>query len=157
FLTHENYDLLYRLVESGPVTMKFNLQDTFSDKPVPVAITGAEIKGSEHPEERVIVGGQLASWEPGQGAAGNGTGAVGTLEAARTLKALGWKPKRTITFILFVGEEQGGIGAMTYVNNHSSELGKVDAVLVHDTGTGKVFSIALENLWETAPLMQEIY
>jgi hypothetical protein len=158
FLTHENYDLLYRLVEAGgPVTMKFNLQDTFSEKPVPVAITVAEIKGSEHPEERVIVGGHLDSWDLGQGALDNGTGAMATLEAARTLKALGWKPKRTITFILFVGEEQGGIGATTYVKNHESELEKVDAVLVHDTGTGKVFSIALENLWETAPLMQEIY
>jgi Zn-dependent M28 family amino/carboxypeptidase len=73
------------------------------------------------------------------------------------LQALGWKPKRTITFILFTGEEQGGVGADTFVKNHAAELGKIDAVLIHDTGTGKVFSIALENLWETAPLMQEIY
>jgi len=43
------------------------------------------------------------------------------------------------------------------VKNHAAELGKIDSVLIHDTGTGKVFSIALENLWETAPLMQEIY
>ena len=46
FLTHENYDLLYRLVQAGPVTMKFNLHDTFTDKPVPASITVAEIKGS---------------------------------------------------------------------------------------------------------------
>ncbi|HZP25341.1 MAG TPA: M20/M25/M40 family metallo-hydrolase [Terriglobales bacterium] len=157
FLTHENYDLLYRLLQAGPVTMKFNLQDTKTDKSVPAAITVAEIKGSEHPDERVIIGGHLDSWDLGQGALDNGTGAMATLEAARTLKALGWKPKRTITFILFTGEEQGGIGAETFVKNHAAELAKVDAVLVHDTGTGKVFSIALENLWETAPLMQEIY
>jgi carboxypeptidase Q len=157
FLTHENYDLLYRLVQAGAVTMKFNLQDTFTDKPVPAAITVAEIKGSERPDERVIIGGHLDSWDLGQGALDNGTGAMATLEAARALKALGWKPKRTITFILFTGEEQGGIGADTFVKNHAAELPKIDAVLVHDTGTGKVFSIALENLWETAPLMQEIY
>ncbi len=157
FLTHENYDLLYRLQQSGPVTMKFNLQETFTDKPVPASITVAEIKGSEHPDERVIIGGHLDSWDLGQGALDNGTGAMATLEAARTLQALGWKPKRTITFILFTGEEQGGVGAQTYVKNHAAELGKIDAVLIHDTGTGKVFSIALENLWETAPLMQEIY
>ncbi len=157
FLTHEDYDLLYRLTEVGPVSMKFSLQDTFSDKPVPASITVAEIKGSEHPEERVIIGGHLDSWDLGQGALDNGTGAMATLEAARTLQALGWKPKRTITFILFTGEEQGGVGADTFVKNHAAELGKVDAVLIHDTGTGKVFSIALENLWETAPLMQEIY
>jgi len=157
FLTHENYDLLYRLAQAGPVTMKYNLQNTLTDKPVPAAITVAEIKGSEHPEERVIIGGHLDSWDLGQGALDNGTGAMATLEAARALKALGWKPQRTITFILFTGEEQGGIGAQTFVKNHADELPKVDAVLVHDTGTGKVFSIALENLWETAPLMAEIY
>ena len=149
FSPTRDYDLLYRLLQSGPVTMKFNLQETFSDKPVPASITVAEIKGSEHPDERVIIGGHLDSWDLGQGALDNGTGAMATLEAARTLQALGWKPKRTITFILFTGEEQGGIGAQTFVKNHAAEIGKIDAVLIHDTGTGKVFSIALENLWET--------
>ncbi len=157
FLTHEDYSLLYRLLPSGPVTVKFNLPDTFTDKTVPAAITVAEIKGTEHPDERVIIGGHLDSWDLGQGALDNGTGAMATLEAARTLQALGWKPKRTITFILFTGEEQGSVGARTYIKNHAAELGKIDAVLIHDTGTGKVFSIALENLWETAPLMAEIY
>lgn len=157
FLAHEDYSLLYRLLQTGPVTMKFNLPDTFTDKPVPASITVAEIKGTEHPDERVIIGGHLDSWDLGQGALDNGTGAMATLEAARALQTLGWKPKRTITFILFTGEEQGGIGAKTYLKNHAAELGKVDAVLIHDTGTGKVFSIALENLWETGPLMAEIY
>jgi len=157
FLTHEDYDLLYRLLQAGPVTMKANLRETFSDKPVPASITVAEIKGSEHPDERVIVGGHLDSWDLGQGALDNGTGAMATLEAARALKALGWKPKRTITFILFTGEEQGGIGADTFLKNHADEIPKMDAVLIHDTGTGKVFSISLDNLWKTAPLMHEIY
>src|SRR5271157_3417299 len=157
FLTHEDYDLLYRLLQAGPVTMKANLPETFSEKPVPASITVAEIKGSEHPDERVIVGGHLDSWDLGQGALDNGTGAMATLEAARTLKALGWKPKRTITFILFTGEEQGGIGADTFLKNHGAEISKMDAILVHDTGTGKVFSISLDDLWETAALMYEIY
>ncbi len=157
FLTHENYSLLYRLLQAEPVTMKFNLPDTFTDKSVPTSITVAEIKGSEHPDERVIIGGHLDSWDLGQGALDNGTGAMATLEAARALKALGWKPKRTITFILFTGEEEGGTGADLFVHLHAAEMPKVDAVLIHDTGTGKVFSIALENLTETEPLMQEIY
>ena len=157
FITHEDYDLIWRLTQSGPVTLKANLQDTFSAKPVSASITVAEIKGSELPDERVIVGGHLDSWDLGQGALDNGTGAMAVLEAARTLKSLGWKPKRTLTFVLFTGEEQGGVGADTFVKNHAAELAKIDAVLIHDTGTGKVFSIALENLWETAPLMSEIY
>ena len=157
FLTHEDYDLIYRLLQAGAVTMKANLQETFSDKPVPASITVAEIKGSEHPEERVIIGGHLDSWDLGQGALDNGTGAMATLEAARALQALGWKPKRTITFILFTGEEQGGIGADTFLKNHAAEIPAIDALLIHDTGTGKVFSISLNNLWETAALMREIY
>jgi len=157
FIAHEDYDLIWRLQQSGPVKLKANLQNTFSSKPVPASVTVAEIKGSEFPDERVIVGGHLDSWDLGQGALDNGTGAMAVLEAARTLKALGWKPKRTITFVLFTGEEQGGIGADTFVKNHAAELAKVDAVLIHDLGTGKVFSIALESLWETAPLMTEIY
>ncbi len=157
FIPHEDYDLIWRLLQAGPVTLKADLQDTFSKKSAPASITVAEIKGTELPDERVIVGGHLDSWDLGQGALDNGTGAMAVLEAARALKSLGWKPKRTITFILFTGEEEGGLGADTYVKNHSAELAKTDAVLVHDTGTGKVFSIALENLWETAPLMSEIY
>jgi carboxypeptidase Q len=157
FLTHEDYDLIWRLSQSGPVTLKANLQNTFSAKPVPASITVAEITGSELPDERVIVGGHLDSWDLGQGALDNGTGAMAVVEAARALKSLGWKPKRTITFVLFTGEEQGGLGADTFVKNHATELPKTDGVLILDTGTGKVFSIALENLWETAPLMSEIY
>ncbi len=129
----------------------------FSDKPAPASITVAEIKGSEFPDERVIIGGHLDSWDLGQGALDNGTGAMAVLEAARTLKALGWTPKRTITFILFTGEEEGGIGADTFLKNHAAEIPKMDGVLIHDTGTGKVFSISLDNLWDTAALMQEIY
>jgi carboxypeptidase Q len=157
FLAHEDYDLIWRLRQAGPVSLKANLQNTFSNKPASASITVAEIKGSELPDERVIVGGHLDSWDLGQGALDNGTGAMAVLEAARTLKSLGWKPKRTLTFVLFTGEEQGGVGADTFVKNHAAELPKVDGVLILDTGTGKVFSIALEDLWETAPLLSEIY
>jgi carboxypeptidase Q len=157
FVTHEDYGLIYHLAETGPVSMKVNLTGTFSPGPVPASITVGEIRGSQFPDERVIVGGHLDSWDLGTGALDNGTGSMAVLEAARTLKALGWKPKRTITFVLFTGEEQGGVGADTFMKNHAAEIPKMDAALIHDTGTGKVFSIALEDLYETAPLMTEIY
>ncbi|MGZ4854022.1 MAG: M20/M25/M40 family metallo-hydrolase [Candidatus Angelobacter sp.] len=157
FLAHEDFSLIYRLAAEGAVSLKVNLTGTFSPGPVPASITVAEIRGSEFPDERVIIGGHLDSWDLGQGALDNGTGSMAVLEAARTLKALGWKPKRTITFILFTGEEQGGVGVDAFMKNHAGEIPKMDAALVHDTGTGKVFSIALENLYETAPLMGEIY
>ena len=157
FISHEEYSLIYRLQKAGPVTMNFELKGKLSDGPVPASITVAEIKGSEFPDQRVIIGGHLDSWDLGQGSLDNGTGAMAVLEAARTLKALNWKPKRTLTFILFTGEEQGGVGANLFLKNHEAEIPKIDAILVHDTGTGRVFSIALERLYETGPLMSEIY
>ena len=157
FLTHEDYSLIYRLVQAGTGSMRVNLDGKFSDGPSDASITVAEIKGSQFPDERVIIGGHLDSWDLGQGALDNGTGAMSVLEAARTLKALGWKPKRTITFILYTGEEEGGIGVQTFMKNHAAEIPKMDASLVDDTGTGKVLSIALENLNETMPQMAQIY
>jgi len=157
FLTHEDYSLIYRLAQSGNVTMKINLKGTFSSAPADASITVAEIKGSEHPDERVMIGGHLDSWDLGQGAVDNGTGAMSTLEAARILKTLGWKPKRTITFILFTGEENGGVGVRTFLEKHAAEIAKMDGLLIDDTGTGRVFSIALEDLYETAPLMTQVY
>ncbi len=157
FITHEDYSLLYRLAQSGAVSMRVNLDGKFSDGPSDASITVAEIKGSQFPDERVIIGGHLDSWDLGQGALDNGTGAMSVLEAARTLKALGWKPKRTITFILYTGEEEGGIGVQTFIKNHAAEIPKIDASLVDDTGTGKILSIAMENLWETMPQMMQIY
>ena len=157
FITHEDYEQIYRLQQTSPVTLKVSLGGTFSSGPVPVSITVAEIKGTQFPEERVMIGGHLDSWDLGQGALDNGTGAMAVLEAARTLKALGFALKRTITFILFTGEEQGGIGADTFLKNHSAEIPKMDGMLIHDTGTGKPFSIALEDEYETASLMTEIY
>ena len=157
FLTHEDYSLIYRLAQSGTVSIRVNLDGKFSDGPSDASITVAEIKGSQFPDERVIIGGHLDSWDLGQGALDNGTGAMSVLEAARTLKALGWKPKRTITFILYTGEEEGGVGVRTFLQNHATEIPKIDASLVDDTGTGKILSIAMENLWETTPQMMQIY
>jgi carboxypeptidase Q len=157
YLTHEDYSLIYRLAQSGTVSMRVNLEGKFSEAPSDASITVAEIKGSQFPDERVIIGGHLDSWDLGQGALDNGTGAMSVLEAARTLKALGWKPKRTITFILYTGEEEGGIGVQTFMKNHAAEIPKMDASLVDDTGTGKILSIAMENLYETMPQMAQIY
>jgi carboxypeptidase Q len=157
YASHPDYQWLLRLAKAGQGTFRINLDGTFSEGPGHASITVAQIKGSEHPDEQVIVGGHLDSWDLGEGAVDNGTGAMATLEAARLLKSLGWTPKRTLTFILFTGEEQGGVGVRTYLKNHAAELDKIDAVFVDDTGTGRIKSISLENFWETGPMMQEIY
>ncbi len=159
FLPHEDYDLLYRLLHDfhQTVRMRVNLADGFSPGPEPASITVATIRGVKHPHQTVIIGGHLDSWDLGQGSLDNGTGAMAVLEAARALKALDWKPDRTLVFILFTGEEQGGLGAKLYMKNHAAEIPKMDAALIDDVGTGKIFTIPLEHLWSTGPLMWEIY
>jgi carboxypeptidase Q len=143
FITRENHALLWRLLENGPVEAEVNIQGSFSDKPAEVYNTVAEIRGSEKPDEVVIIGGHLDSWDLGTGATDNGTGSMAVLAAARALVKLNVKPKRTIRFVLFTGEEQGLNGSRAYVKAHKEELGKISGVLVHDTGTGKVLTIGL--------------
>jgi Zn-dependent M28 family amino/carboxypeptidase len=143
FMTRENYTLLWRLLDAGAVEAEVNIASSFSGKPVEVYNTVAEIPGSEKPDEVVIVGGHLDSWDLGTGATDNGTGSMAVLAAARALQKLGVKPKRTIRFVLFTGEEQGLNGSKAYVKAHQKELAKISGVLVHDSGTGKVLTIGL--------------
>jgi hypothetical protein len=143
YATRENYMLLWRLLDAGAVEAEVNIASSFSGKPVEVYNTVAEIPGSEKPDEVVIIGGHLDSWDLGTGATDNGTGSMAVLAAARALQKLGVKPKRTIRFILFTGEEQGLNGSRAYVKAHAAELGKVSGVLVHDSGTGKVLTVGL--------------
>jgi carboxypeptidase Q len=144
YLEREDYLQLWRMLDAGkPVQLELNIQSAFSGKPVEVYNTVAEIRGTEKPEEVVILGAHLDSWDLGTGATDNGTGSMAVLEAARALQKLGVKPKRTIRFVLFTGEEQGLNGSKAYVQAHKEELGKISGVLVHDTGTGKVLTIGL--------------
>jgi carboxypeptidase Q len=73
-----------------------------------------ELKGSEHPEQIITVGGHLDSWDPAEGANDDGTGVVQTIEVLRVLKALNYQPKHTIQFVLFANEENGTRGAKKY-------------------------------------------
>src|SRR5882672_7024206 len=143
YVTRENYTLLWRLLEAGAVEAEVNIESSFSGKPVEVYNTVAEIAGTEKPDEVVIVGGHLDSWDLGTGATDNGTGSMAVLEAARALQKLGVKPKRTIRFVLFTGEEQGLNGSKAYVKAHQKELEKISGVLMHDSSTGKVLTIGL--------------
>src|ERR1700756_4835370 len=106
-----------------------------------VRSAGSRGRGTTKPDEVVILGAHLDSWDLGTGATDNGTGSMAVLEAARALEKLGVKPKRTIRFVLFSGEEQGLNGSKAYVLAHKDELGRISGVLVHDSGTGKVLTI----------------
>jgi hypothetical protein len=142
-ITQENQHLLWRLLDAGPVEAEINIQNAFSGKPVEVYNTVAEIRGSDKPDEVVIIGAHLDSWDLGTGATDNGTGSMAVLEAARALQKVGVQPRRTIRFVLFTGEEQGLNGSKEYVKAHKDELGNISGVLMHDSGTGKVLTVGL--------------
>jgi hypothetical protein len=117
--------------------LEFDLENHWIKGPVPEYNVVAEIKGSEKPDEVVIVSGHLDSWNaPGsQGASDNGTGSSVAIETARILSAVHAKPKRTIRFILWSGEEEGLLGSTAYVAAHKDEWSKISAVLVDDEGS----------------------
>jgi carboxypeptidase Q len=157
FTTREDYLQLWRLLDAGgPVEVELNLQVSFSGKPVDVYNTVAEIRGTERPDEVVIIGAHLDSWDLGTGATDNGTGSMAVLEAARALQKLAVKPKRTIRFVLFTGEEQGLNGSRAYVRAHKDELPKISSVLVHDSGTGKVLTIGLMGNYDVRETMGRV-
>ena len=133
-----DYDAINsRLYDGDAVELEFDLKHTLVKGPVPMFNTVAEIRGSELPDEYVIVSAHLDSWDgPGsEGCTDNGTGSVTVLEAARILKAVGARPRRTIRFCNWTGEEQGLLGSKGYVQAHKAELPKVSAVFVDDGGT----------------------
>ncbi len=150
FVTHENYSMLHRLAtaKDGPrPQVELEVTNKFIPGPITVYNTVGEITGSEKPDEFVVVGAHLDSWDLGTGATDNGTGSCTVLEIARTLATLakqGVRPKRTIRFALFSGEEQGLFGSKQYVKRHMDEMPKTSMALVHDTGTGKVQGFGLQ-------------
>ena len=156
FLTTESYGLIWRLLKRGPVEIEVDLKNSFSTGPVEVYNTVAEIPGADKPAEAVIIGGHIDSWDLGTGATDNGTGIMAVLEAARALKAVGAKPRRTIRFVLFSGEEEGLHGSRAYVKLHEQEMSKVAGVLVHDMGTGRVKSIGLQDRYDLREVMDRV-
>lgn len=156
FLTTESYGLLWRLLKRGPVEIEIDLKNAFSQGPVEVFNTVAELQGTDKADEVVIIGGHIDSWDLGTGATDNGTGIMAVLEAARALKAVGVKPRRTIRFVLFSGEEEGLHGSRAYAKAHEAEMSKISGVLIHDMGTGRVKSIGLQGRYDLREIADSI-
>jgi carboxypeptidase Q len=108
----------------------------------------------------VLLGAHLDSWDIATGATDNGSGAIAVLEAARllgALKASGVRPRRTIRFALFSGEEQGLYGSQYYVMSHAAELARFQAVLVLDNGSGRITGVALQGWNELQDLWSRMF
>lgn len=146
----DDFDALFAMVEAGKAPVcEFDIQNTFRDGPIELNNVIAEIPGTEKPDEVVIVSAHLDSWHQVQGTTDNGTGTATTLEAARILMAIGAKPKRTIRFCLWGGEEQGLLGSLGYVQRHRTDMPKVSALFNHDTGTNWAQSLGVTAAMET--------
>ena len=157
FIAHEHYALLYRLATTPggkPPKVEVEISNKFIPGPITCYNTVGEIKGSKKPDEFVVIGAHIDSWDLASGTTDNGTGTCIVLETARILKKLGVKPDRTIRFCLFSGEEQGLHGSRAYAEQHKAELPKMSMCLVHDTGTGKVQGIALSGFEAVKPILE---
>jgi carboxypeptidase Q len=104
----------------------------------------AEIRGREKPDEWVVLGAHLDSWELGRGALDNGCNAALVIEAARDIARTGVRPRRSIRFALFTGEEQGMLGSWAYTKAHRDELDRARATIIFDMGIGKVSGFMLD-------------
>ena len=97
-----------------------------------------EIRGSTRPDEIVLLGAHLDSWDLGDGALDNGANAMMVLDVARQIRRLGLKPARTIRFVLWSGEEQGFLGSLGYTRTHAAELDHHVVTMTHDIGCGRI-------------------
>jgi carboxypeptidase Q len=131
----EDAKLILRELERGPVVIQFTIENKTSGE-MTVNNVVAEIRGSERPDEWILIGAHLDSWDFGTGAQDNGTGTVSVLEVARAIMSLGKPPRRSIRFALWGGEEEGVFGSYAYTQTHKNELDKCVAVLNTDNGAG---------------------
>ena len=151
FVAHRDYVRLTEAAATG-APLSLELGGTFGPAGRTYN-TYADLKGSERPDEFVLLGAHLDSWDLGTGATDNGAGVAAVMEAARLLVAQGARPRRTLRFILFGGEEQGYLGSAAYAKAHKDQLPKVSAVFVMDTGGGAVDGVALQGRTAVVPVL----
>lgn len=133
-ITIEDAEMLARLYRRGiepTLTLRMDARDGGM---VPSANVIAELRGSTHPEQVVVIGGHIDSWDVGQGAHDDGAGVVMAMEALNVLRQLGLRPKRTVRVVLWTNEENGLGGAKAYAATHAAELNNHVAAIEADQG-----------------------
>ena len=145
-LRNDDYGRIFRIVSDGtPVSVEFNISNTFYPEGKTSYVTVAEIPGTDKADEVVMLGGHLDSWTSATGATDNAIGCAIMMEAARILLATGAQPRRTIRVALWSGEEEGELGSFDYVKRHfgsaespTPDFNKLVAYWNIDDGTGRV-------------------
>jgi carboxypeptidase Q len=152
----EDQDQIERYIDRGKtVRLKINVQNRVTDGPVSSANVVGEIRGTQNPEQIVVVGGHLDSWDLASGATDNGCGSSVTLGAAEAIMKSGFKPRRTIRFVLFTGEEEGLLGSLAYTKTHQNEMANHVAAVVLDFGQGPVTGFQMGGHYDLIPEMQK--
>jgi hypothetical protein len=126
--------LLRRLLAKGGVKIALDVRNAFDTNPYAERNVIADLPGATDGGDVVLIGAHFDSWDPAQGANDDGSGVAAVLESARILKSLGVRPRRTIRFAFFSGEEEACLGSRAYVKAHEKELDSLRAVLVMDEG-----------------------
>ncbi|MGE5748313.1 MAG: M28 family metallopeptidase, partial [Gemmatimonas sp.] len=142
-LSVEDAMMVHRMINRGDnvvINLKMSGQ-TFPDAPSRNIV--AEIRGSEKPDEVVVIGGHIDSWDVGQGAMDDGGGVVAAWQALKLIKTLGLHPKRTIRVVGWTNEENGSRGADGYRDAHRAELDKHVMAMESDNGVFKPYGIGV--------------
>src|SRR6266404_4315532 len=154
-VTAEDADLIANLAQQGQVRMKLVLTpQTLPD--VESANVIADIKGSEHPEQVIIVSGHLDSWDLGTGAIDDGAGVAVSMEAANLIHKLNLKPKRTIRVIAWMNEENGLRGSKQYAKDHEKDWANHFAAMETDGGADHPVGIHVRAKPEVKELLKPV-
>ena len=162
-MSNEDYGRISRILADGtPVELEFDIVNRWYPEGKTAYNTIAEIAGTDKKDEVVMLGGHLDSWHAATGATDNAIGCAVMMEAARILKAIGVKPRRTIRVALWSGEEQGLLGSQAYVKQHfgtfeepKPEYAKFGGYFNVDSGTGRVRGASVFGPPEAAAVVRE--
>jgi carboxypeptidase Q len=154
-VTAEDADLITDLVRQGPVRMKLLLTpEQLPD--VESANVIADLKGSEHPEQVIIVSGHLDSWDLGTGAIDDAAGVAVSMEAANLIQKLHLRPKRTIRVIAWMNEENGLAGSKQYAKDYAREIPNHFAAMEIDGGAGHPLGINIKGKPEIKKMLAPV-
>ena len=156
-LTCEDYGLLYRLAENGQKPMVRLDLDAELLGEVPAFNTIGMIKGTEKPDEYVMLSAHFDSWDGSSGATDNGTGTVMAMEAMRILEQAYPNPKRTILVGHWAAEENGLIGSRAFAEDHPEIMKGLQGLFNQDNGTGRIQSISAAGLTAIGPHLKRWY
>jgi carboxypeptidase Q len=156
-IAQEQYNEIYRNVTNGvPVRIQLNVQNRFLTDDLNAYNTLGDIRGTDKPDEYVMIGAHLDSWHYGTGATDNAAGSVVMMEAMRILKTLNLHPRRTIRIALWSGEEEGIYGSRNWVAKHPDMIPRISAYLNLDNGTGRIRGIWDQSNERAVPIFEQI-